>query len=96
MRYDFNLADAYCLLQNEGPDHLLEKGAISIFVQKCGQKFSTEDESRIIRRFDHDGDGKIGYNDFAKMVLPSKQNYYMKTSTRWSNSEPVNLRIKNS
>ena len=71
-RYDFNLADVYCVLQNKGPDHLIEEGAISSFVQKCGEKFSADSESRVIRRFDLDCDGKLGYDDFSKIFLPSK------------------------
>lgn len=71
-RYDFNLADVYCLIQNKGPDHLLEEGSIASFVKKCGEKFSPEDENRVIRRFDHDKDGKIGYDDFSKLLLPTR------------------------
>lgn len=72
IRYDFNLADVYCMMQNKGPDHLLEEGSIATFVKKCGEKFSPEDENRVFRRFDLDRDGKIGYDDFSKMLLPSR------------------------
>ncbi len=71
-RYDFNLADVYCLIQNKGPDHLFEEGSIASFVKKCGEKFSSEDENRVIRRFDLDKDGKIGYDDFSILLLPTR------------------------
>jgi hypothetical protein len=60
-RYDFNLADAFCLLQPEGPDHLITEGAIQEIIRRNGEKITVDDELRIIRRVDKDGDGKIGY-----------------------------------
>jgi hypothetical protein len=43
-RYDFNLADAFCLLQTEGPDHLIAEGEIQEIIRRNGEKITVDDE----------------------------------------------------
>mmetsp|Transcript_1076 Transcript_1076/g.2183 ORF Transcript_1076/g.2183 Transcript_1076/m.2183 type:complete len:233 (-) Transcript_1076:60-758(-) len=41
---------------------------LQAMMTSLGEKFSNEDIQEMLLEVDHDGDGKVGYNDFLKMM----------------------------
>ena len=60
-RYDFNVADAFYLIQPQGPEMRADYYDLNNFIKNNGEIMPEEDVMSILRRYDKDGDAKISF-----------------------------------
>jgi len=77
LRYDFNLLDAFRLV-DEDRCGLIDLDAIYLFFKRNHIISSESDILALLRRADQDGDGKLTYSEFVDAISPSDP-YYKST-----------------
>lgn len=70
LRYDFNLLDAYKLI-DEDRTGAVDLDAIYIFLKRNHIVTSESDILALLRRADTDNDGKLTYSEFADAITPA-------------------------
>ena len=67
-RYDFNLADAFCLIHaNRSCEQPIDFDMLSRFIAKNGESMSADDILAILRRYDADMDAKLSFKEFINI-----------------------------
>lgn len=74
LRYDFNLLDAFRLI-DEDRCGLIDLDAIYLFFKRNHIIASESDILALLRRTDQDGDGKLTYSEFVDAISPSDPYY---------------------
>lgn len=73
-RYDFNLLDAFKLIDRPSTAFITVDKLYS-FLRRNGISVFEEDMDAILRRLDTDADGRLSYSEFIEAVLPSEPTY---------------------
>ncbi|CDW74571.1 ef hand family protein [Stylonychia lemnae] len=70
-RFDFNVVDAYQLIQPRGLDFHIHQGMIVDFLSRNGEQLNEADIAGLMRRNSICNDVRLSFREFEKLILPN-------------------------